>query len=561
MKRCPECRRDYTDETLNFCLDDGTALLDGPGSVDEPATAVYPGAHETEEAPTRTFENDGTKAELPSTGRKRTNRGFLVAGVVGIVTLAALSIAAYWFYGRTESRISSIAVMPFSNESGNADIEYLSDGMTETLIGSLSQIPELNIKARSSVFRYKGKDASAQTIGKELGVQAILNGRVVQRGQDLTLYVELVDVQNENSLWKQTYNRAMTNLLTLQTEVARDVAGKLKVKLSGADEQRMARNRTGNSEAYEAYLKGRYFIEKPTEEGYKNALEYFQKAVESDPSYALPYVGIADAYINAADWYLSVNDSMPKAKAAALKALEMDDSLAEAYSTMMYVSLFYDWDWPEVERLYKRTVELNPNYGWGHNGYGVYLEIMGRSSESIAHAQQVLQIDPLSIEANRTLGDAYFFAREYDQAIEHYRKTVSLDPNYWWPHLSLGQAYLHAGRFDEAIAEMEKARSLDNSPLILSQLGAAYALAGKKSRAREMLEELKTLSGKGYVSPEFFALIHANLGDRDAAFEWLERGFADRSIGLLFLKVGPGWDGLRSDTRFQAMMRRVGLPQ
>ena len=560
MKRCPECGREF-DLSMSFCLDDGAELLYGPASMDEPATAVYPEVPETDEAPTRTYENDGsTEASKPLAAVKGGRTRNLVLAGVAIVTLTAVAIGAYWYYGRFEPQISSIAVMPFVIESGNPDVDYLSDGVTETLIGSLSRIPNLNVKARASVFRYKGKDASAQTIGRELGVQAILNGRVVQRGEALTLYVELVDVQNENSLWKNTYNKQMADLVSLQSDVARDVAEKLRLRLTGADEKRVARNYTENSEAYDAYIKGRYFLNTATEHGYKKALESFSEAVARDPSYAPAYVGIADAYITAADWYISVNDSLPKAKAATLKALEMDDTLAEAHATLMWISWMYG-NWADVEREYGRTIELDPRNIWARYGFAAYLIMLGRSSESEILAKQTLQIDPLSIEANRTLGDAYLSGRKYDQAIEQYKKTIEMDPYYWWPHLLLGQTYLYSGRSDEAIAEMQKARALERNPMILSNLAYAYAKSGNEQNARELLSELKTLSRTNYVSPEFIAMVHNGLGEREAAYEWLEKAFADRSIGLLFLKTSPTWDEFRSDKRFQDMMRRVGLPE
>ncbi len=483
--------------------------------------------------------------------------------LVGLpVLILAVSGLGYWFFlGRTSGppQVESIAVMPFVNDSGNPDLEYLSDGMTESLINSLSRLKQLSVKARTTVSRYKNRDVQPQQIGSDLNVQAVLNGRVVQRADQLTLYLSLIDTRTGNQIWGEQYDRKQADLVSLQSEIARDVSNKLLARLSVLDKGNLTKSYTTDPEAYRAYLKGRYFINKHTEGGYKKGLEHFQRAIAIDPNYALAYVGIADAYISASDWYLSVNDSLPEAKAAALKALEMDDSLAEAHATMMYVNLFYDWNWAGVEREYRRTVELDPNNVSSHYGFVLYLIIMGRSSESIEHAKQTFQIDPLSIEANRMLGDAFLMARDYHQAIEQYHRTIEMDPYYWWPHLQLAESYLEVGRFAEAIAEMEKARSLDTSPLILRELGRAYAVAGNENKAREILEELKTLSGKSYVSPEFVALIHGALGERDAAFEWLEKAFADRSIALLFLKTDPDWDDFRSDPRFQDLMRRVGL--
>src|SRR5687767_11777180 len=327
MKRCPECRRDYYDETLLYCLDDGTQLLDGPASVDEPATAVYANPHDTEAERTRTFEDASTAAIQPTTGKRK----FLIAGAVGVLVLTALGIGAYWYYGRSESQISSIAVMPFVNASGNTDIEYLSDGMTESLMNSLSQLPNLSVKARSSVFRYKGKEIDPLAVGNELGVQAVLNGRVVQRGEQLTLSIDLVDARTGDQIWGEHYNRKLGELAVLQSEIARAVSQKLRQRLTGAQEQSLTKNQTQNTEAYQLYLQGRYHWNKRTDAATNKAIEYFQQAIEKDPSYALAYVGLADSYI-VGD--MGLHERTPKIVAAAEKALELDPVLGEAHAAL-----------------------------------------------------------------------------------------------------------------------------------------------------------------------------------------------------------------------------------
>ena len=420
MKRCPECRRDYYDDTLLYCLDDGNALLDGPASRDEPATAIlsepgaaatgFPGAEDqtrpqilttdqtaifAREAEAEPQKNVGDVSEKQSFPAYRAAKPLITAAIVLVLLLGGYF--GYRYLGSNTKQIDSIAVLPFANESGNADVEYLSDGMTESLIGSLSQIPNLNVKARSSVFRYKGKETSAQAVGKELNVQAILNGRVVKRGDDLTLYVELVNTTTENVLWKAEYNRSMANLVSLQSEIARDVSNKLKTKLSGADEQKVAKNYTENAEAYQLYLKGRYHWNKRTGADIRKSVEYFQQAIDKDPTYALAYAALAEAYILIPNYTKdSPHDAMPKARAAAMKALEIDETLAEAHNALADVLYEYDWKFAEGEREFKRAIELNPNYATAHHWYSEYLLTMGRNEEAIAEIKRAQELDPLS---------------------------------------------------------------------------------------------------------------------------------------------------------------------
>jgi TolB-like protein len=493
------------------------------------------------------------------------NISFVIAGISGLIILLFAAVGlSYWFFANRPanlSNIESIAVMPFQNESGNADNEYLSDGMTESLITSLSQLPKLSVKARNSVFRYKGKEVEPRKAGAELSVQAILLGRVVQRGQDLTLYVELVDANTENILWKADYNRPMTNLVSLQNEIARDVSQKLQARISNPDAQKVTKSYTANSEAYQLYLKGRFHLNKQNEEGYKKSLDYFQQAVGIDPNYALAYTGIADSYFLAADWYLSNKEAMERAKAAATRALEIDDMLGEAHSSMGTIRVFYDWNWSAGERELKRAIEINPNNIDARLTYGFYLGVVsGQSSEAVEQTKQALQIDPLSLLGNGSLGVLLMGGRQYDQAIGQFRKTLELDPNFWWAHQWLGETYARNGQFPEAIAELQKARQSDPNPQILGKLGLTYARSGNKAEAQKLIDELNSLSEQRYVSSIFVAEIFAALGERDKAFEWLEKGFEERSIGILFLKNDPLWDNLRSDSRFQNLVRRIGFP-
>jgi TolB-like protein/Tfp pilus assembly protein PilF len=544
--------------------DAGTLRFDSAPVTGETETRILPTGEGLSRPAAATTVLDDQRA-LRGTrdlGKPKSRKRVIIA--VGAIIALTLAASAYYYLSRDKNTttIESIAVLPFVNESGSADVEYLSDGMTETLIGSLSQIPKLNVKARSSVFRYKGKDTNAQTIGRDLNVQAILTGRVMQRGQDLILYVELVDAATENVLWKADYNRPMTNLVSLQGEVARDVSQKLRTRLSGAEERRVAKTYTENTEAYQLYLKGRHTLYRGDEDSYKRSIDYYQRAIAIDPNYALAYAGIAEAYSFAGDWYLSNLEAMPKAEAAAMKALELEDTLAEAHVTMGNVREDYDWNWSESDKEYRRAIELNPNYSDAHRYYSSYLGVVrGRHSEAIGHARQAVQLDPLSLAANINLANAFFIARQYDDAIEQLRRTLELEPDFWATHQWLGEVYEQKGQFPEAIAALQKARQSGVNPLVLGKLGRAFARSGNRAEAQKLIGELTELSKQHYVSSTLVAEIYASLGERDRAFEWLEKGYEERSSGMLYLKTDPLWDDFRSDPKFAELMRKVGLPQ
>jgi TolB-like protein/tetratricopeptide (TPR) repeat protein len=497
---------------------------------------------------------------IPTSARESTKpkRRWVPIALVAFVA-AALSAGGFFYLTRnTETTIQSIAVMPFVNESGNADVEYLSDGMTETLISSLSQLPNLNVKPRSSVFRYKGKETDPRTIAKELDVQAILNGRVVQRGQDISLFVELIDISLDKVVWSETYNRKQSDLVTLQTDIAREVSGKIKTKLSGADVAKVTKTYTTNPDAYQHYLKGNFYRTKYTEEGYKKSIEYYQKAIAIDPNYALAYHGIAAAYDFANGWYLPPHESEPKAKAAALKALELDETLAETHYLLGKIVFWYEWDWATAERHWKRANELDLTYP---ASYPLYLTATGRLEEAVKAQEGVLQRLPLDLNVNLDLAGILLFAGRYDQSIEQTRKALELDSDFWWSYQILGLAYERKKQYPEAIAALEKARLVDVNPSSLGYLGYVYAAAGKNDEARKVLEELKELSKTRYVSPYNSACIYAGLNDKDQAFEWLERAYQERSSFITLLKSETVFDNLQPDPRFKDLLKRMNLPQ
>ncbi len=489
------------------------------------------------------------------------HRGLAVASI--LLLLAAIGIA-YFFYGRRDSstaQIESMAVLPFVNESGNSDLEYLSDGMTESLINSLSRLPQLSVKARSSVFRYKGKQVESSQVAGELSVQAILSGRVVQRGDDLTLYLSLVDGRNGNQLWGEQYNRKLTDLVLLQTDIARDVSQKLRTRLSSADQQKLAKNYTANSEAYQLYLKGRYHLSKLTAPELQRAISYFQRAIDVDPNYPLAYSGLANAYraLTLSGELLSTEIS-PKAKEMAQKAIQLDDSLAEAHAVLGVLICFYDWNMSEATRECKRAVELDPNSADAHQLYNIVLMHQRRFDEAIVEIRRARELDPLDLLINAREAQTLAYAGRSDEALAQARKTLEIDPNYWFAHMWASEAYLIQGRFDQAIAEARKSREiLRVGTHQTAFLGYALAKSGRESEARAEVNELLKLSKQRYVSPYNVAMIYAGLGDRMETFAWLERGIEQRDPKMVILNVDHKFHDLRDDPRFQDLLRRVGF--
>ena len=554
MKTCPQCHRSYTDETLNFCLDDGEWLNEISRCSDESATALL-----TSEMPTRIQPADVTSPPEPGLTSEENitpRRKFIVAGVLGVLLAIATGIGAYWLYGdRTSKQIDSIAVMPFVNESGNPDVEYLSDGMTESLINSLSTLPNLRVKARNTVFRFKGKDIDERKVGQELSVQAVLFGRFTQRGDDLTLSLSLVDSGTGNALWGEQYDRKMRDLPVLRNDIARDVAQKLRSRLSNTEATNLTKNYTANADALQLYFYGRYSWSKRTTESVRKSIEYFNQAIEKDPNFALAYSGLADAYVVPV-LNMPPREVMPKAKAAATRALEIDSTLAEAHTSLARVLHSYDWNWAEAEKEYKRAIELDPRYPSAHQWYGGYLGMTGRKDLGIAERRIAVELDPLSAIAHFELGVAYFYNRDNTQAILQFKKALELDPGFPAALQSLIVAYAMNGQHELALAKIQEIQE-DNS---LGAAGVVYALAGRRYDAMRIIEKLERRSRQGYIAATTFAAIYAALDDNEKAITYLEKGYEDRAFQMQFLMVDPRWDKLRDDPRFQELLTKVGLP-
>lgn len=550
---------------MSYCLDDGSELLFGPASMDEPKTAILHDTAPPSEATTRIHttaaeprDNIGEPSEKRSFSAYRAAKP-LAALIAGILILAGGFFGYRYFTSSSSEQINSIAVMPFVNESGNADIEYLSDGMTETLIKSLSNLPNLNVKPRSTVFRYKGKDANSQTIARELNVQAILNGRVSQRGDQMTLSLELVDAQKDSVIWTEQYNRKQSDLVSLQSEIARDVSGKLKSKLSGADAAKIEKNYTANPEAYQLYLKGRFQWNKRTEESLKQAVEFFNQAIEKDSNYAVAYSGLAESYVLYPNYNVAPPlDCMPKAKAAALKAIELDDSLAEAHVALgIYLSAFA-WNQSVAEKEFRRAIELNPTYPTAHQQFANYcLLSMGRFDEALAEARRAEELDPLSPVISADVAWPLYFARRYDEAITQLKGSLILDPNFNVTRRYLGTIYHTQGMYNEAVAEYRKAPGLNGDPYLRAMLARSLAKAGRRDEAVKIVDEIISESAARFVPRNAIALALAALGEKDKAFVWLEKDVAERASRAAQYSVNPIWDDLRDDPRFAEMVRKV----
>ena len=482
--------------------------------------------------------------------------------IAAVLVLAAV-IGAYLYFGRTRrgGAIESIAVLPLVNASNNPDTDYLSDGISESLINSLSQLPGVKVIASTSSLRYKGKEVDPKEVARTLGVEAILTGRVSQRDDNLLINVELIRAEDKTQIWGEQYDRKTTDLLTVQREIAREITSNLRLKLSGSEEGRVTRHYTENPEAYQLYLKGRFYWNKRTGDGARKAIEYFQQAIEIDPNYALAYAGLADAYqlLNLfAD--ASPQEAFTKAKTAAKRALEIDETLAEAHTSLAQALFFYDRNYPEAQREYQRAIQLNPNYATTHQWYGVtYLAKMGRFDEAIAELKRAQELDPLSLPINADFGNTYIQARQYDKAIEQLRKTLEMDQSFYFAHALLGMAYQMKGDFQNAIAEYQQARRLNDDPFVLALLGNIYAVSGRKDEALKILDQLKQLSTQRFVYAYGIALVYVGLGDKDQAFQWLEKSFQDHEARINRLKVDPLFDSVRSDARYADLIHRIGL--
>ncbi|HJQ68073.1 MAG TPA: protein kinase [Blastocatellia bacterium] len=506
------------------------------------------------------------EANLIRTTRLEQSSGSLASRSTGEVVRAedsssGLTSPATTSRRRTRKAIDSIAILPFSNVSNEPDTDYLSDGITESIINNLSQLPRLRVMARSTMYRYKGKPADPQQTGRDLGVRAVLAGRVLQRGETLLISTELVDVNDGSQLWGEQYSRHLADLFAVQEEISSVISDKLRLKLSGKEKKQLGKRHTENTEAYQLYLKGRYHWNKWTQEGFNKALEYYERAIELDPQFGLAYSGLSDAY--GALWYfnyLPAQEALPKATATALKAIEIDERLAEAHLSLADAKFFYEWDWPTAEREYKRAIELNPSYANAHHMYAFFLMSMDKPDEAIEEIRRAQQLDPLSVIISGAMGMPYYYTRQYDRAIKEIQKSLELDPNFLLAREHLAVCYEMTGRHDEAVEEYLKAIVMwGSTPGIADALREAYRQGGMRAFWQKRLDMALERSSETYFPPYFMAELYANLDERDKAFEWLERAFEERAGFLVHIKSEPAFDNLRPDPRFADLLRRIGF--
>jgi len=439
-----------------------------------------------------------------------------------------------------------------TNSEGDPDTQYLSDGISESLINSLSELPKLRVIPRTTAFTYKGKDKDPREVGRDLNVRAVLTGRLVKRADTLTVQIDLIDVSAGSQLWGGHYTRKFADILAVQDEFARQVVERLRLELSPEDEQRLTKRHTENTQAYELYLKGRYFAYKMTKDGMDQGIGYFNQAIQLDPRYALAYAGLADAFMTSSDWYMPSREAGRKAKEAALMAVRLDEALSEAHYSLAHVVGWYDWDWSYSEQEFKRAIGLNPGSARAHDRYGFMLAMLGRADESLAELKRAQELDLQSAVINTDLGTGYYFQRRYEEAIEQLRKTVSLDPNFWLARVSLASAYTQHGMIDEAVAVWKIPGLPDDGGL-----GFTLALSGKRVEALKILEALKHKSPP--TGPWGMAFMYTGLGDKDQAITWLEKARDDRFPILASIKVDPGFDSLRKEARFIELLRTVHL--
>jgi serine/threonine protein kinase/tetratricopeptide (TPR) repeat protein len=463
---------------------------------------------------------------------------------------------------RNSKIIDSLAVLPFENTSRDPEHEYLSDGIAGSLINILATIPKLRVMAQSTVLRFKGRGIDPQSVGRELNVRAVLAGRIMQSGGSLRIGAELVDVATGSQLWGAQYDRQPGDIFAIQDEISNEISEKLRLKLTRAEKKRLTKRQTDDAEAYQLYLKGRHHWNRWTEDGFYKAIEYFQQAVERDPGYALASTGLADSYV-LLGWnsYLPPQDAFPKGRTAAMEALRLDPDLGEAHTPLAAVLWLHDWQWQEAQTEFKRSLALNPAHPTANHWYAEYLMTMGRHAEAIARMKESQVLDPLSLIISVAIGWAFYMARRYDDAIEQLRRTVELDPNYPVTYWILGLLLRKMGRYELAIAEGEKGVKLSGgSSLMSAALAQTFATAGRKKKAIQILDELTKLTKQKYVAPYFFAGIHIGLGEDDRAIEYLEKSYEEHSHWLIYLHIDPSMDGLRSNLRFQDLLRRIGLP-
>ena len=519
MKRCPECRRDYYDDTLLYCLDDGNSLLEGPangpGTSGEPATAV----------------------------------------------LSAPEVRTAILYGDSlVSTANSIAVLPFTHMSSDEDNEYFCDGLAEELINALSKIDELKVAARTSAFSFKGKDTDIPGIAKKLGVKSVLEGSVRKSGDRLRITAQLINASDGYHLWSERYDREMKDIFEVQDEITLAVVEALKLQLIGVKKAAVLKHHTRDPDALEAYLRGLSYFTKFTPEYFLKAIDSFEQAITLDPDYAEAYAGLAESY-SEMSFFTSPGEWMPKAKEAASKALDLDDSLGKAHNSLAVIKMYYDHDFPGAEAEFKRAIALDPRTAHIQMWYGWFLGLTRRFDEALAQVKKAREMDPLSPLISFGIGAISLWSGRTERAIEHLSRLIELDPYFPLGYQYLAEAYLANGDVSSAVSTIENALISSNDPFTLTAAAHVYAVSGERSRAIELLGQIEQMRADGFELAVQIAQVHIGLGDRERAFEWLEKACDEHSVWPIWMGVDPTFDPLRGEARFKNLLKRMGLPK
>jgi TolB-like protein/Flp pilus assembly protein TadD len=581
MKRCPQCNRVEADDSLAFCRTDGVALInDSPALGGDTDTAKFSSSQRSSEIETSLLphasttpeivRNTGPTTVLPAPQTQATTRDLakpkrraFAFAAVGVALVVVLGLGYfYWSRSRTTA-IESIAVLPFENRGSNSDTDYLSEGLADSLIYRLSQLPNLKVSPTSSVMKYKGQATDVGAIAKELQVDAVMSGRLMQQGEDLSISVQLIDSRNNKLIWAEQYERKMSDLLATQREIATSIAQKLQLKLAGNDTRGITKKYTDSNEAYQLYLKGRYHYAKRTREDFQKGVQYFQEAVELDPNFALAYALIADTYASMPAYpYASPNDVFPKAKAAANRAVELDPTLPEAHTALGYVLGLYDWKWDEAERAFKRALELDDKNSLVHVRFAIsYYQPTGRADEAVRETMRAVELEPVNLVARANLIWVYIMAGRKAEALGQAEKLHDLEPDFVLGRYQVGLAYIANGMYKEAIALTEKPlRSDPNNQLMLQVSGFANAKLGNRAEANSVVSRFQEIRKTQYVMSFFIATIYAALGEKNKAFVELEDAYRQRDWRMsAVIKTEPMIEALRDDARYKDLLKRLNL--
>jgi TolB-like protein/DNA-binding winged helix-turn-helix (wHTH) protein len=497
-------------------------------------------------------------SETPPTKPKAPHkRPLLYLAVVAAATMVLFLAGLAYLRSQKLAAMNSLAVLPMVNTVGDPNLEYLGDGITESIINNLSQLSGLRVMARSTVFHYKGRDTDAREVGQRLGVRAVLMGRVSQIGDHLVIDTELINAADGSQIWGEQYNRKVSDLLSVQDDIARQITSNLQLRLSGSQQRLLGRHHTEDSDAYQLYLRGRFYFNKRTDEGFLKAADYFQQAIDRDPGYGLAYAGLADCYGLLGWETYPPHEYFPKAKQMAEKALAIDSEMAEAHTSLAMIKALYDWDWNGAEAEFRRAIELNPGYATAHHWYGIHLGAMGRLEDSRRELMRALDLDPLSLIINVNNAYPYHYNHQYDRAVDIYKKAIDMDPNFAWAHEDLMLAYEQQGNHTAAANEASNFLRLTGDPTLADEFQRAFKSSGYDAALHRWADVLVRQTGGRFMSPMKVAQLYARAGDREQAFVWLEKAFENRSAPLVYLRVDPRYDRVRSDPRFASLLERM----